>query len=76
MEIHGCKFYLPVAFPLCMAQVFLHISFIYFIDILLQLSTRTPVPLQKNMAHENTSQRAMPLARSEEVNVRNIAKGA
>lgn len=32
--------------------------------------------IQKNMAHENTSQRAMHLAKSEEVNVRNIAKGA
>lgn len=65
-------------FPLCMAHFwyFLHISSISFIDILLQLSIYTPVPLQKNMAHENTSQTAMPLARSEEVNVRNIAKGA
>lgn len=65
-------------FPLCMAHFwyFLHISSISFIDILLQLSTYTPVPLQKNMAHENTSQRAMLLARSEEVNVRNTAKGA
>lgn len=65
-------------FPLCMAHFwfFFNISSISFIDILLQLSTYTPVPLQKNMAHENTSQRAMPGARSEEVNVRNLAKGA
>lgn len=65
-------------FLLCMAHFwyFLHISSISFIDILLQLSTYTPAPLQKNMAHEITSQRAMPLARSEEVNVRNTAKGA
>lgn len=52
-------------FPLCVAHFwyFFNISSVSFIHILLQLSTYTPVPLQKNMAHENTSQRAMPGAR-------------
>lgn len=69
VEIHSCKFYLPVAFPLSTVYgtFFLHISTMSFIDFLLQLSTYTPVPFQKNMAHKNTSQRAIPLARSEEV---------
>lgn len=78
VEIHGCKFYLPVAFHCVwhISDILKNISSISFIDNLLQLSTYTPVTLQKNMAHENTSQRAMPGARSEEENVRNIAKSA
>lgn len=53
-------------FLLCMAHLW-YFFYIFFsiscIHILLQLSTNTSVPLQKNMAHENTSQRAMPEAR-------------
>lgn len=52
-------------FPPCMAHFwhFLNIPSVSFIYTLLQLSTYTPVQLQKNMAHENTSQRDMPGAR-------------
>lgn len=41
-------------FPLCMTHLwyFWNISSVSFIHIFLQLSTYTPVPLQKNMAHE------------------------
>lgn len=52
-------------FRLCMAHFwsFFNTSSVSFIHILLRLSMYTPVPLQKNMAHGNTSQRAMPGAR-------------